>query len=211
MNLLHRAAALVYTLLIVELLVLLTTVPGLAVLVLLDRHPSNLPLAAVCALPAGPALSAAVFALRHRSGDLADLHPARSFWRGYRLNAAGVLRLWAPWLAWMTVLGLNLAFTPAWFVPLLLVAAAGALWMANALAIQALFAFRARDVARLAFHFLLRAPRVSLGTAALLIVALGVTWVSSEAVLALLASVLLAALVATARPMLAEIEEEFTA
>ena len=211
MNVLYRTAALVYTLLIVEVLVLVTTVPGLAVLVLLDRRPSNLPLMAACALPLGPALSAAVFALRHRSADLADLHPGRMFWRGYRLNALGVLRLWAPWLAWMSVLGLNLAYTPTWFVPLLVVAAAGALWMANALTIHALFTFRARDVARLAFHYLLRTPRVSLGTLALLIVALGVTWLSSEAVLGLLASVLIAALVVTVRPMLAEIEETFTA
>ena len=46
-----RAAALVYALLVVELLFLVTTAPGLVLLVLLDRHPSNIPLAAACALP----------------------------------------------------------------------------------------------------------------------------------------------------------------
>src|SRR4051812_29804719 len=55
---LARAAAFVHTLLVVELLLLATTVPGLVPLVLLDRDASNVPLAAACALPLGPAVSA---------------------------------------------------------------------------------------------------------------------------------------------------------
>ena len=43
-GLLSRVAARVYSLIVVELLLLLTTVPGLVLLVLLDRDASNLPL-----------------------------------------------------------------------------------------------------------------------------------------------------------------------
>ena len=72
---LARASALVYTLLVTEGLFLLTTVPGLVPLLLLDHDASNLPLDALCLLPVGPAASAALFALHRRQSDLADLQP----------------------------------------------------------------------------------------------------------------------------------------
>jgi uncharacterized membrane protein YesL len=214
---LARAAALVYNLLVVELLLLVTTVPGLVVLVLLDRDASNIPLAAACALPLGPALSAALYALHHRRRDLTDLRPAAAFWRGYRANFRGALQVWVPWLVWLMIVAVNLAHfsaagVPGWWAALLVVVAAAATLAAvNALVITSLFAFRAADVARLAVSSLGRAPAVTLGNACLLVVAAGVTVVSSEAVLALLGSVLAAALLRTCRPMVAEIQREFTA
>lgn len=213
---LSRASALVYTLLVVELLLLATTVPGLAGLVLLERDPGNVPLAALCLLPAGPALSAALYALHHRRLDLTDLRPAAAFWRGYRMNVRGVLKLWVPWLAWLTVLGTTLANFGAagvpgwWAVLLVLIALAAALWGANALVITSLFEFRARDVARLAAYFLFSAPRVALGNACLLVVAAGVTLVATEAALALLGSVFAGALLLNSRPVVAEVTERFT-
>jgi hypothetical protein len=214
---LARAAALVYSLLTVELLLLATAAPGLVPLVLLGRDASNVPLVAACAVPAGPALSAALYALHHHRGDLADLRPAAAFWRGYRLNLGGVLRVWIPWLAWMTVIGVNLAHLAAasvpgwWAVLLVLIAAAATLWMANALLITSLFAFRARDIARLAAYFLGRTRGVTLTSLSLLIVAAGVTALSSEAVLALLGSLFASALLRGGRPMTALVQEEFTA
>ncbi len=97
----HFAAG-VYTLLVTQLLVLLTSAPGLAVLMLLDRDPSNVPLAALCLVPLGPALSAGLYALHHRRLDLTDLHPAATFWRGYRGNAVGALKVWVPWLVFVS-------------------------------------------------------------------------------------------------------------
>ncbi|MCV2459414.1 hypothetical protein OEB94_09085, partial [Streptomyces sp. ICN988] len=47
---LSRAAALIHTLLTVEALLLLTSAPGLAGLLLLAPDPANLPLAALCLL-----------------------------------------------------------------------------------------------------------------------------------------------------------------
>jgi hypothetical protein len=214
---LARVAALIYTLLVVELLFLLTTVPGLAGLMLLDRDASNVFLAAVCAVPVGPALSAALYALHRRSRDLTELKPAAAFWRGYRLNLRAALAMWIPWLVWMAILAVNLAnfgaaAVPGWWAGLLaLVAVAATLWVSNALVITSLFTFRATDVARLAAYFLARTPGVTLGTAGLVIAAAGVTLVWSEAVLALLGSVLALALLRTARPMISDVQREFTA
>jgi hypothetical protein len=214
---LARAAALIYTLMIVEALLLLTTVVGLVPLFLLDRDASNLPLAALCLLPVGPAVCAAVYALHHRQADLADLTPAAAFWRGYRLNVGGALRIWVPALAWLTVLGIGVtqrsaAGLPGWWAVLLVAIAAGAvLWTVNALVITALFVFRTRDVARLAAYFLVRTPGTTIGTVCLLIVAAGVTVAASAAVLVLLAALFVLALVRTAGPMLTTIREQFTA
>ena len=213
---LARAAALIYTLLVVELLFLVTTVPGLVGLMLLDRDVSNALLAAVCALPVGPALSAAMYALHRRSRDLTGLRPAAAFWRGYRLNVRAALAVWAPWLVWMVIIAVNLAnfgaaAVPGWWAGLLvLVAVAATLWVSNALVIASLFTFRVTDVARLAAYFLTRTPGVTVGTAGLVIVATGVTLAWSEAVLALLGSVLALALLRTARPMTGEVAREFT-
>jgi hypothetical protein len=214
---LSRAAALIYTLLVVNLLTLAAALPGLVPLALLSRDVSNLPLVALCLVPVGPALSASVYALRHRSADITDLAPAVAFRRGYRANVRGVLAVWLPALLWLTVVAVTLANFPATGLPgwwAVLVAAIGAavtLWGVNALVITSLFAFRARDVARLSAYFLVRAPGVTVGTACLLFVAAGVTTLLSEVVLGLLASVFVLCLVRTSEPVLARIRAEFTA
>lgn len=208
---LSRAAALVYTLLVVELLLVLTTAPGLVALALLDRDVSNLPLVALCAVPLGPALSAAVYAL-HQRPDLTDLHPAR----GYRRNVADALLVWVPLLVWLTVLAVNLAHLPSagvprwWAVPLVLVGAGSAVLGAHALVITSLFAFRLRDVVRLARFFVLRTPVVTLGTAGLLGAATALL-ATSPALLVALAAVLALALLRGGDPMIAQIRKEFTA
>jgi uncharacterized membrane protein YesL len=214
---LSRAAAMVYNLLLVELLFLLTVLPGLVPLVLLDRDASNIPLVAACALPIGPALSAALYALRHRSGDLADLHPTTAFWRGYRLNFRAALTVWVPLVIWLAILGVNVgnfaaAGVPGWWGFLMVVVMVSAtLWGVNALVITSLFTFRPTDIARLAVYFLVRTPGVTLGNACLLLVAAGVTVVSSELVVVLLASVFTIGLLRTTLPMTARIEKDFTA
>jgi hypothetical protein len=85
------------------------------------------------------------------------------------------------------------------------------LWGTNALVITSLFRFRLRDVARLALYFLGRTRGVTVGNACLLVVATGVTVLASEAVLGLLGSVFVLALLRTGRPLISEIEKEFTA
>jgi uncharacterized membrane protein YesL len=214
---LSQGAAFLYTLLAVELLLLLTTLPGLVPLVLLAPDSSNIPLFAAFALPLGPAFSAALFALSHRSGDITELRPAAAFWRGYRLNFLASLRIWLPCLAWLAVIGMSLANldaagVPGWWAGLLVaIGIAVTLWLVNALVITSLFSFRTLDIARLALLFLARAPGVTLGNAALLVLAALLTVVTSEAVLVLLGSVAALILLLTGRPMITAIREEFTA
>ncbi|MEU5909508.1 DUF624 domain-containing protein [Micromonospora sp. NPDC047527] len=213
---LSRITSRVYVLLVVELLLLLTTLPGLLPLLLLGRDPSNLPLVAVLLLPVGPAISAALYALRHQRPDLTDLRPAALFWRGYRANLSEVLRVWVPTLLWLTVLAVNLAYRDAvglaawWAVPLLLIAVGVTLCAANALVVTSLFDFRTRDVLRLAVHFLVRTPGVTVGNALLLAAAAGITAVLSEAVLAMLGSIAVLAFLRVGDPMVRLIRKEFT-
>jgi hypothetical protein len=214
---LSRAVALIYTLLVVNALTVLAALPGLLALALLGRDASNLPLVALCLVPFGPALSAAVYAIAHRHADITDLAPAAAFVRGYRANLRGVLAVWLPALAWLTVVAVSLANfgstgLPGWWAVLLaLVGVVVTLWGTNALVITSLFTFRVRDVGRLAAYFLVRTPGVTVGDACLLVVAAGVTVMFSEVVLGLLASVFVLWLVRTSEPMLARIRAEFTA
>jgi hypothetical protein len=214
---LARVTAPIYTFLITDLLLVLATLPALIPLVALDRDASNAPLAVACALPVGPALSAAFYALRRRGRDLTDLHPAATFWRGYRMNFGGVLRLWVPWLAGMALIAESLSHAGAASVPgwwravLVVVAVVATLWMVNALMITSLFAFRPVDVARLAAYFLGRTPLVTLGNLGVLIAAVLIVEASSEAVLALDAVLFAALLLHTCAPMVDQVEKDFTA
>ncbi|MFF6947996.1 hypothetical protein ACFZAD_04930 [Streptomyces iakyrus] len=214
---LSRASALVHTLLTVEALLLLTASPGLAALLLLDPDPANLPLAALCLLPLGPALSAALYALHHRSRDLTELHPARAYLRGLRLNAVPALKLWIPLLVWLTVIAFTLTHfsatgLPGWWALLLAAVGAGCLlWGAHALVLTSLFTFRARDTARLAAYFLFRHGRATLSVASLLVLTAASAGLLTEALPALLAAPLLLSLLHGSRPVIAETRKDFTA
>nr|WP_202458233.1 hypothetical protein [Streptomyces sp. SID5464] len=207
----------IHTLVAVEALLLLAAAPGLAGLLLLAPDPANLPLAAVCLLPLGPALSAALYALHHRSRDLTDLRPARTYARGWRLNAVPSLKLWAPLLAWLTVIAFTLTHfsatgLPGWWALLLAAIGAGSLlWGAHALVLTSLFAFRARDTARLAGYFLFRHGRATLAAASLLVLAAALTALLTEALPALLAAPLLLSLLHGSRTVITETQKDFTA
>jgi hypothetical protein len=214
---LARAAALVYSLLVLEVLLVLGAAPGLVLLGLLDRDASNVPLAALCALPLGPAWSAALYAWHHRSRDLTELHPAKAYRRGYRAALPGVFTLWAPWLVAMGLVGTVLthrdaAGVPGWWLGLLaVIAAVSALWMANVLVITALFTFKAADTARLAAYFLVKSFKATVGNLCVLAAAVAVTAAGAQLLPLLLASVAAAGTLLNSRPMITEIREEFTA
>ena len=213
---LSRTAALLYTLLVVETLLVVTTAPTLVALTLLSRDASNVPLAALAAVPVGPAISAALAALRGPR-DVADLHPGGAFWRAYRRDAPQVLALWVPALAVTTIIGVNLTHLDAggvpraFAVPLSVIGTATVLWALNAIAITSRFAFRTRDVARLAWFFLFVTPGVTLGTAGVLLMAAVLVVETSEAVLVLAASGFAALLLLVGRPMTDRIQRDFVA
>ena len=211
---LGRAANAIYWYLVVELLLVLTSLPGLVALALLDRSPGNVPFVVLCLLPLGPAASAGLFALRDRA-TADEPTPASSFWRGYRLNWADVLRVWAPVLVVLGILGFSLANldasgVPAWYAPALVVIGAGLLlWTVNVLVIVSFFGFRARDAARLAAHYLAARPLVTLGNLSLLVLAGGVIVLTTEVLFGLVAVVWLAFVLRNAGPLLADVEERF--
>ena len=214
-GLLPRSSAAVYWFLVVEVLLLVTSAPGLLLLQVLDRDASNVPLFALACLPFGPSVAAALFAWRVFARDR-DLSPARHFWRGYRLDALDVLRWWVPTLVLLAIVAVNLThlsdagFPPALGVVLGAIAVMVVLWSGHALVLSALFAFRTRDVARLGAYFVAAKPLVTLGFASVLVLAAGVAYLS-DWLLVLLAAPLTYVYARTAAPVVAVAQERFTA
>ena len=212
---LSRWSAAVYRLLVVEGMLVVTSAPGLVLLLLLDRDASNMPLIALAFVPFGPSVAAALFAWRVFARDR-DLSPARHFWRGYRLDALDVLRWWVPTLAVLAIIGFNLAHLGAAGLPSVLGAALGVVallivvWSGHALVLSALFSFRTRDVARLGAYFVAAKPLVSLGLVSVLVLATAAAFVT-DWLLVLLAAPLTYLYARTAAPVVAAAEAQFTA
>jgi len=211
---LARATGFIYWYLVVGVLLCVTTLPSVALLLLLGRTPSNVALVPLCLIPHGPALSAALYALRDRTRSEA-LTPAPAFWRGYRLNAADVLRVWVPAMAVLAVVAGGIVSLEAGGLPaayagvLVVIGLLVVLWALDAVTIASFFTFRTRDVARLGAYYLLRRPRVTLGLLALVVVAVGTVWLWTEAVLWLFTVVLVALWFTGARPLVDDVTARF--
>lgn len=212
---LGRATALVYWYVVVTALLAVASLPTLVLLLLLDRSASNAPLMALAAVPLGPALSAALYAVRAReSAD--EVAPARVFVRGYRLGALDVLRVWVPALVVVAVVGAVLANTsaagigPGYAGALAVIALLALVWGLHGIAIATFYSFRTRDVARLAAHYVGRLPLVSLGVVSLLVAAAGIAWFATDAVLALLGGVWVWCWYRNDRRMLDDVRARFT-
>ena len=211
---LSRVAAVVYWFVMIELLLVLTTAPGLVIALFLDRSAGNLPLFVLCAVPLGPAVSAALFAwrvfLRER-----DTAPAHHFWRGYRLNLLDALRVWVPALVLLAVLVTNVAFAGVAGgvgipVPVSLgLAAVVLVWSMRMLVITSAFAFRWRDAARIAAFTLTSRPLPSLGLLSLVVLTFGIAGLAFDAVVALLAAPLTYLLARNEAPVLALVQLRF--
>jgi uncharacterized membrane protein YesL len=212
---LSRGAAAVYRMLVLEALLVLTTLPTAVLVVLLDRSAANLPLFAAALLPVGPAVVAGLAAARAWEVD-PDLSPARGFWRAYRRDALGTLAWWAPLLAVLAVLAVNAAHAElvpggAALRPAVLVLAALLVVVGGHLAVlQARFAFRLRDAVRVALAEVVPQWRFSLGVLSLLLVGAAVTVLAFDVVTVLLAWAGVLLLHAMARPLVADVTERFT-
>lgn len=212
---LSRAAALIYRYLVLEVVVVLATLPTAVVLVLLAPDPSNLPLYALALVPVGPALVAALSAV-HRWEREPSLSPARTYWSAYRSEAVTTLAWWVPWLALMTVIAINLTYldrVPAG------AAMRPALWMFGAVAVAwagamavltARFEFRLRDAVRIALASIFARPQFSLGVLVLVAAAGAIVAATSDAVGLLLAwaGVVLVHLMSV--PLVSYVTERFT-
>lgn len=212
---LSRGAAAVYRLLVLEVLLVVTTLPTALLLVLLRRDAANLPLVALALVPVGPAVVAGLAAVRAWEAD-PDLQPARAFWRAYRRDARGTLGWWVPLLAVLAVLAVNAAYAdvvpggPA-LRPVGLALAALLLVLGAHLAVlQARFTFRVRDAVRIALAEMVPQWRFSLGVLCLLLVGATVTVLAFDVVTALLAWAAVLLLHLMARPLVTEVTERFT-
>lgn len=203
--------------LVVEGLLALTTVPTLVWLLFLEARWSTVPLMVALGVPVGPALSAALFAWRRFTLDH-DRHPARHFWRGYRLNWADALRVWVPSLTVVALLALylrtllgsddaSIAFTVLGVVAALL----AVVWTAHAMLVVSLFSFRARDVLRVAVYFVLARPRASVGAFAIVAAGVAAAWFVHPWLPVALASVLTYLLWRNGSAIAAEVERRFVA
>jgi hypothetical protein len=212
---LSRAAAALYRVLVLEVLLVVTTLHTAVLLVLLDRTAANLPLYAVALLPVGPALVAGLAAVRSWEVDQ-DLSPSRGFWRAYRRDAAGTLAWWAPLLGVLAVLAVNTAHAEvvpggAALRPVGLVLAALLVVVGGHLAVlQARFAFRLRDAVRIALAQVVPQWRFSLGVLSLLLVGATVTALAFDVVTVLLAWAAVLLLHQMARPLVTDVTERFT-
>ncbi|WP_299039301.1 hypothetical protein [uncultured Pseudokineococcus sp.] len=211
---LSRVTGVVHWFLVVEVMLVLTTAPGLVVALLLAPVASNLPLYALCAVPVGPAVAAALHAWRGFLADPDD-EPSRRFLRGYRLDVLDALRAWVPALVVLTALGVSVANREsvpgggALLVAQLLVGAAVTLWAVRMLSITATFTFRWRDAARLSVLTLGTRPRATLSLLSLLVLTGGITYVTFDAVVVLLASVLTFLLARGEAPVVQQVRDEF--
>lgn len=212
---LSQVAAFVYWHLIVGLLMSVSSLPVVVMLFFLGREVANAPLVPLALILYGPVLSAALYALRDRT-RAEELTPARSFLRGIRLGGLDALRAWAPPMIILAVItgaiAVGAGSLPSWYLGILLVVGVLILlWGLNALVIATFFSFRLRDIARLAVFYLGRRWLVTLGELALLVVAAAVVFVGTEGVLWLLAVVFAAFLRQIVKPLVADVQERFTA
>jgi len=213
---LSRWAAAVYWVLVLEVLIVLTALPGLVPLVLLGGDASNAPLVPLCLIPLGPSLVAAIFAWRGFLGVERDLAPARHFWRGYRRSWLDVLRWWVPLMAVLAVLAVNVVHADAvsgggsFALVSLVIGVALACWAGNALVLTALFALRTRDIARLSAYYLAARPAQGFGVLATVVVAAGLAVLTSDWVTVLAASLLTLVLLRNTLPIVADVRDHFT-
>ena len=209
---LSKLSAFLYWHLIVALLMCVTSLPVVALFLLLARVPGNLVLVPLILILYGPVLSAGLFALRDRT-RVDEAAPLRSFVKGLRIGWLDALKAWAPPMAMLAVIvgGIALQTAGILFGLLVTIGVIVLLWGVNALVIATFFSFRWIDIARLAIYYLGRRWVGTLGELALLVVATALVFYTSEGALWLFAGIFAAFLWSIVEPMVADIQERFTA
>lgn len=213
---LQRFAERTYALMVLGAWFIVVSLPFWLSLVLLVPDVSNAVLFAACALSLGPALTGALYGVRRL--DQADA-PGRLYLRGLHQGWRQSLALAAPVVLIAAILGVNVAVLSrqpggvgfGWTVAFGAVALLGVPWAWLSQAIAAHYAFRTRDVARLAASYVLIRPLVSLGLLALTAaLAILVAW-TFDWLLAFTGSLVALAVTALARPVFAHLDRTFVA
>lgn len=189
--------------------------PTVLVVSLLSVTPGNAAFFVLAQLPVAPVLAAGLWAVRGWRDDPEE-GPFVLFWQGLRRSTADVLRWWVPTVLAVTVLAVDVLASGT--VPAaealrpvaLVLAGVLVLWSGHMLVVTTFFSFRTRDAARVAAVMLLARWRVTLVHVSLLVVAVGVTALGSDAILALSAWALVSMLEVVSRPVVTDTRERFT-
>lgn len=224
---LTRATNAIYWYLVTGALMIVAALPGALPIQFLESSPGNAPVLALCLAPLAPAFTAGLFALRDRRR--ADgLTPARSFFRGYRLNWVDALRMAVPGLLFVAIGGLGagvlgdggalagdgvsiLVAVPEVYLVMLIVLGAGlALWTMNAMVIAALFSFRVQDVARLAAYYLFAQWKVTLGGLSLVVMGATVLLLGGDVAFGAVSVLWTGAVLWNHRALARDVEDRFT-
>lgn len=212
---LTRAAVAIYRAAALEVMLVVSCLPALAVLLFLAPDPSNAPLAVLALLPLGPAVVAGLAAARtwEQSDEIA---PFRQYGRAWRREVLGTLRWWAPSVLVLGILTANLselavASLGSALLPItLLLMALLLVWAGVMSVLQARFAFRTRDAARIAFSQLAQQWRLSTGILALLLVLGWITLQISTILAIALAWAAVLLLHSLSSPFVAYVTKHFT-
>src|SRR5699024_6327981 len=156
----------IYWFLVVDVLLVLASAPTLLLWTMLGTGWLTALWFMLAALPMLPAVAAGLYACRAWREDQ-ELTPARHFLRGYRLNALDSLKVGAPLLLVLGVLGVNLtqggsAGAGALGAVFLVLGAVALLLLVRVLSIASTFSFRSIDIFRLAAFTLLMRPLATL-------------------------------------------------
>lgn len=209
-----RLTGTIYWYLVIGVLFVVTTAPGTIPMFFLEQHISNAPLYALLLLPVAPALSALLYAIARRD-QAESMVPAQFFFRGYKLNALDVLKLWVPASVVLVILAINLGnlqFTGmgSWYSTVaIILALVVVVWLLLAVVIASLYDFRTRDTARLAFGFLASRPIAAIGILGVVAICGLIVILAFDAVLALLAWAVAALLLSVTKPVQRDIETKF--
>ncbi|ACU84043.1 hypothetical protein Bfae_01620 [Brachybacterium faecium DSM 4810] len=209
----HEITEGVYWFLALDVLLLLAAAPTLLLWSVIGAGPLSALLFVLAAIPLLPALAAGLYTCRAWRTDH-ELIPARHFVRGYRLNALDSLRVGAPLLLVLGVLGVNITQggavgTSALALLFLALGVLVLLALVRAVSIVSAFSFRMIDVLRLAVFTLLARPLATLALLSLGVLVLGIVLVIGEFLLLFTASLLVFALWASERPVAALLTERF--
>ena len=167
---------------------------------------------AVAGILIGPAWTALLYAIRVHLADR-DRGPVASFWRGYALSWRQTLLVWVPYWVLLIAAGADVvspSASPALRWAVGIVAATSTIWFSAVLLIISRYAFRTRDVLRLAGYMLVAAPRSTATNVALLVLAGATIYLESEFVLGLLAGLFALFAVIGAKSMFEVLDARFT-
>jgi uncharacterized membrane protein YesL len=197
-------------------LLTVANLPLVLLALLLRPDPSLAWLVVLAAVPAGPALSAGLYAVREHYVD-PDVPVARAFLRGYRLGWRDAAAVSVPVCVLVGVVALVAAAGRDAGVPPVaagLAPGAGVLLVVlalHALALRTFFHLSLADAVQAAAFYVVARWRTSLGTLVLVVGAVAVATATSDLLLALLAGVWVWLWYRTAAPMLRDAAGRFLA